>query len=104
MLPMHPTSRYSERDVGSSSTKKPLTKGKLRKLTTLRKSVGHDIGEQAFASWLSSQSAATPTDNDAELIADTLWSPVQDGKLTIPRGGYLVRRGRGRIVVRAMKQ
>ena len=81
-----------------------LTKGQLRKLTALRKSVGDDIGEQAFASWLSSQSVAARTDNDAELIADALWSLVQDGKLTIPRGGYLVRRGHGRIAVDAMKK
>ena len=34
-----------------------------------------------------------------DLIADTLWPLVQDGSLRIPRGGYRVRRGRGRIIV-----
>ena len=29
-----------------------LTKGELRKLNALRKSVGPDIGEKAFAQWL----------------------------------------------------
>lgn len=29
-----------------------LTKGQLRKLNALRKSVGEDIGERAFAEWL----------------------------------------------------
>ena len=32
-----------------------LTKGQLRKLNALRKSVGQDIGERAFAEWLAWQ-------------------------------------------------
>ena len=78
-----------------------LTKGQRRKLTALRKSVGTEIGEQAFAAWLASQptAAAAKADANAALIVDTLWPLVQQGALAIPRGGYLVRRGRGRIVV-----
>ena len=78
-----------------------LTKGQRRKLNALRKSVGDEIGEQAFAAWLSSQSAASGSaaDEDAALIVDTLWPLVQQGALAIPRGGYLLRRGRGRIIV-----
>ena len=37
------------------------------------------------------------------MIVDTLWPLVQQGTLTIPRGGYVVRRGRGRIVVEPAK-
>ena len=77
-----------------------LTKGQRRKLNALRKSVGTEIGEQAFAAWLASQPAATAkADANAALIVDTLWTLVQQGALAIPRGGYLLRRGRGRIVV-----
>ena len=77
-----------------------LTKGQRRKLTALRKSVGTEIGEQAFAAWLASQPVATAkADANAALIVDTLWPLVQQGALAIPRGGYLLRRGRGRIVV-----
>ena len=76
-----------------------LTKGQRRKLTALRKSVGTEIGEQAFAAWLASQPAAAAADANAALIVDTLWPLVQQGALAIPRGGYLLRRGRGRIVV-----
>ena len=78
-----------------------LTKGQRRKLSALRKSVGDDIGEQAFAAWLSSQSAASGAkpDENAAVIVDTLWPLVQQGTLAIPRGGYLLRRGRGRIIV-----
>ena len=76
-----------------------LTKEQLRKLTALRKSIGGGIGEWAFTEWLSSQLSGKRTDRNAELIADTLWPLVQQGRLAIPRGGYLVRRGRGRIIV-----
>ena len=76
-----------------------LTKGQRRKLNALRKSVGTEIGEQAFAAWLASQPAAAAADANAALIVDTLWPLVQQGALAIPRGGYLLRRGRGRIVV-----
>ena len=77
-----------------------LTKGQRRKLHALRRSVGDKIGEQAFAAWLSSQSAARANrDENAALIMDTLWPLVQDGALAIPRGGYFLRRGRGRIIV-----
>ena len=76
-----------------------LTKGQLRKLIALRKSVGPDIGERAFAEWLASQGKAEKADKNIETIVDALWPLVQQGKLTIRRGGYLVRRGRGRLIV-----
>ena len=74
----------SSRDIDESA----LTKGHLRKLNALRKSVGEDIGERAFA----------------ELIAESLWSLVEQGKLAIRSGGYVVKRGRGRIVVEPAKK
>lgn len=83
-----------------------LTKGQLRKLNALRKSVGDDIGGRAFAEWITSQSsddAAEKTDKNAELIKDTLWPLVERGSIRIPRGGYVVKRGRGRIVVEPVK-
>ncbi len=80
---------------------KALTKGELRKLNALRKSIGEDIGEKAFEEWLRKKPAAVVEleDKDASLIADTLISLIEKNKLQIPRGGYLVRRGRGRVVV-----
>ena len=82
-----------------------LTKGQRRKLNALRKSVGDEIGEQAFTAWLSSQSAsaAAEANQNAAMIVDTLWPLVQQGTLAIPRGGYLLRRGRGRIIVEAAR-
>ena len=37
------------------------------------------------------------------MIVDTLWPLVQQGRLAIPRGGFLLRRGRGRIIVERAK-
>ena len=81
-----------------------LTKGQLRKLTALKRSVGNEVGTRAFAEWLASQGAAgSKPDGNAAMIVDTLWPMVQEGALAIPRGGYLIRRGRGRIIVEAAK-
>ena len=80
---------------------KKLNKGHLRKLTALRKSLGPDIADKAFAQWLAAQPSkkVEPEDRNAKLIVDVLGPLVLGNKLKIPRGGYLVRRGRGRIVV-----
>ena len=77
-----------------------LTKGQVRKLNALRKSVGEEIGERTFAAWLASQGAADEkADGNAALVVDTLWPLIEQGSLEIPRGGYIIRRGRGRIIV-----
>ena len=76
-----------------------LTKGQLRKLNGLRKSVGPDIGERAFAEWLASQAKVEKADKNLETITAALWPLVQEGRLQIRRGGYLIRRGRGRLIV-----
>ena len=85
-----------------SFNEKDLTKGQLRKLKALRKSVGDTIGTRAFAQWMKRRvkaATAGPVDKNAELIASTLEPLAKAGKLRIPRGGYLVRRGRGRVIV-----
>ena len=76
-----------------------LTKGQFRKLNALRKSVGPDIGERAFAEWLASQGKGERADKNIETIVEALWLLVQQGRLQIRCGGYLVRRGRGRLIV-----
>ena len=78
-----------------------LTKGQLRKLNALRKSLGPAIADEAFAKWLDQAVEAPETDVNAGIIADTLYGMIQDGKLSIRRGGYIVRRGRGRVIVEA---
>ena len=81
-----------------------LTKGQLRKLGALRKSVGDQIAARAFAEWLASQArSAAKVDGNAATIVDTLWPMVEQGTLAIPRCGFLIRRGRGRIIVEAAR-
>jgi hypothetical protein len=80
---------------------KALSKGQLRKLNALRKSLGEEIANKAFAAWLASvdQAPSAGEDRNASIIADTLTELANAGNLAIPRGGYMVRRGRGRVIV-----
>ena len=81
----------------SGITETDLTKGQLRKLNALRKSVGPAIGERAFVKWL--KKANPKGDRNADLIAEAVQRVLRDKRLRIPRGGYLVRRVRGWILV-----
>ena len=76
-----------------------LKKGQLRKLNALRKSVGPAIADEAFSKWLAQAIEAPETDEDAETISNALWDLIREGRLSIRRGGYVVRRGRGRVIV-----
>ncbi len=76
-----------------------LNKGQLRKLNALRKSVGSAIADDAFAKWLDQARETPETDKNSEVIADAMWGMVREGKLSIRRGGYIVRRGRKRVIV-----
>ena len=76
-----------------------LTRGQLRKLNALRKSLGNAIADEAFAKWLQQAVAEPEEDGNAQVIAEALWDLVQDSRLSIRRGGYVVRRGRGRVIV-----
>ncbi len=78
-----------------------LTKGQIRKLNALRNSVGPAIGEKAFAEWLKKAGAGkeAAVDKNIELIAEAIEAAIKRKKLSIPRGGYVLRRGRGRVLV-----
>lgn len=78
-----------------------LTKGQVRKLNALRKSLGSTIADEAFAKWLDQAVIVPESDENAEVIAEALWDLIREGKLSIRRGGYIVRRGRGRVIVEA---
>jgi hypothetical protein len=83
---------------------KKLTKGQLRKLNALRKSLGDTIAERAFAEWYASHSAGNggAEDRHAKTIADAVWQLVQTKKLRLTRKGYTVKRGRKRVIVEAI--
>ena len=84
----------------SSFNETDLSKGQLRKLNALRKSLGPDIADKAFSEWLASRpEQVEESDKNAELIADVLVEQINRGKLRIRRGGDVVRRGRGRVIV-----
>ncbi len=78
-----------------------LTKGQLRKLAALRKSVGPAIADEAFVKWLDRPVEGSEVDENAEAIADALWGLIRERGLSIRKGGYIVRRGRKRVIVEA---
>ena len=80
-----------------------LSKGQIRKLNALRKSLGSAIADEAFSKWFVQAKDEPEGDANAEVIADALWDLIQDGKLMIQRGGYIIRRGRGRVIVEAAR-
>ena len=75
-----------------------LTKGQVRKLNALRKSLGNDIAEDAFGKWMKSQSK-TPK-NVRDPVADALVAALanlQDNKsFRLGTKGYVVRRAKGK--------
>ena len=82
-----------------------LSKGQLRKLNALRKSLGNEIANRAFTEWLSvhSDGGTQIVDRNARAISEALQPLIESGKLSIPRGGYLVRRGRGRVIIERLE-
>ena len=78
-----------------------LTKGELRKLNALRKSLGQSIADKAFAEWLAASGvgAAAYEDKNIQIISAVLEQAIAKYGMTFPRGGYLLRRGRGRVIV-----
>jgi hypothetical protein len=80
-----------------------LTKGDARKLNALRKSLGDDIAEKAFAEWFATKATkgtAETRDKTAEAIAEAVMGLIDKGQIKgLPRGGYVVKRGRGRVLV-----
>ena len=94
------------RKAAAAFNEAALTKGELRKLNALKKSVGDQIGEKAFVQWLRNKTksaTAVPRDRNAEMTADTLGKLVQGSGLRLPHGGYLVTRGHGRVIVTRAK-
>ena len=81
---------------------KKLTKGQLRKLNALRKSLGKDIADKAFSEWLETSGAARGAveDKSAAALAKALAPLIKSKKLKIPRGGYLVTRWRDQVIVK----
>ena len=79
-----------------------LTKGQVRKLNALRRSIGDKLGERAFAEWLKTARAAHEVGADADPNIERIRGALNEIRDTLKfkRGGaYLVRQGRGRLIV-----
>lgn len=79
-----------------------LTKMEIRKLNALRKSVGDNIGTKAFKEWYNARPAPAgeKIDKTGAAIAEAVEGLIKSRKIkSLPRGGYVVKRGRGRVVV-----
>lgn len=83
-----------------SIDEKSLTKGQIRKLNALRKSLGDDLAEDVFSKWLARQaeksSDATRPDPVAEKLAAALSKLAEDPTFRLGNQGYTVRRARGK--------
>ncbi len=75
-----------------------LTKGQVRKLNALRKSVGDDIAEDAFGKWMKSHTKTPKEVRDP--VADALVAALvylqSDESFKLGNKGYVVRRAKGR--------
>ena len=76
-----------------------LSKGQIRKLNALRKSVGVKLGEEAFGKWLKEQAKVVPkvqTDPVAEKILDAVKSLEKDKTVKLGNRGYVIKRAKGK--------
>ena len=77
-----------------------LTKGQVRKLNALRKSLGNDIAEDAFGKWMKTQSKTPKEVRDpvADALVAALSRLTSDKSFKLGNKGYVVRRAKGRGV------
>ena len=76
-----------------------LTKGLVRKLNALRKSVGDDLAEDVFGKWLERQAASQAKDKPdsvAMKIVETLAGFENDPRFKLGNHGYTLRRAKGK--------
>ena len=74
-----------------------LTKGEIRKLNALKKSVGDELGEEVFIKWLVSQPKAPKVKPDP--VAEKIVKALEDAGLSrvnLGLYGYTIRRARGK--------
>ena len=81
-----------------SIDKSILTKGQIRKLNALCKSVGDEIGEQAFTKWMKRQAQGPKEIRDpvADALVGALDHFKDDKKFRLGTKGYVVKRSKGK--------
>ena len=83
--------------IGTDET--GLTKGLVRKLNTLRKSVGDELAEEVFAKWLERDAASQAKGNPdpvAMKIVEALAEFENDLSFKLGNHGYTLRRLKGK--------
>ena len=77
-----------------------LTKGQVRKLNALCKSVGDTLGEEVFGKWMAQQASASRSKPDpvAVKIEEALAGFADDRTFRLGNYGYTIRRARGKGV------
>ena len=78
-----------------------MTKGQVRKLNALRKSLGNQIADKAFKEWLKQQAKQAPAKR-ADPVVDKLQAALKglekDKSINLGRKGYVIKRAKGRGV------
>jgi len=75
-----------------------LTKGQVRKLNALRKSLGNEIADNAFTKWMKTQTKKNSVQIDpvAVKIEEALSSLVHDKAFRLGSKGYVIKRSKGK--------
>ena len=95
--PSAPSKRVSA--VWLSIDESTLTKGQLRKLNALRKSVGDKLGNEVFGKWITQQASAAAEPKPDPIgvkIEEALAKYADDRSFRLGNYGYTVRRARGK--------
>ena len=76
-----------------------LTKGQIRKLKALRRSVGNEISDVAFGKWMKTQSKKPQEVRDpvADALVVALSNRISDKSFKLGTKGYVVRRAKGKV-------
>ncbi len=78
-----------------------MTKGQVRKLNALRKSLGNQIADKAFKEWLKQQAKQAPAER-ADPVVNKLLAALKglekDKSINLGRKGYVIKRAKGRGV------
>jgi len=75
-----------------------LNKGQIRKLNALRKSLGNEIADNAFAKWMRTQTKENSVQIDpvAVKIEESLSSLIHDKSFRLGSKGYIIKRSKGK--------
>jgi hypothetical protein len=84
---------------------KDLLKGQLRTLKAMRKNLGADIADEAYAKYLATLPAKeeAKVDKNIQAMTDLVTPAVMDRSIKLPMKGFVVTRGRGRVIVKPVK-